>query len=197
MTLSMDQLDNFWASFGHAVRLGLCPTDTLDIHFDRGNLPDLHNQARRSLGEFLKSARQWVERKREQTAYLWVLENRGDGEGHGVHAHVQIHVPPALAKRFHQLKARWARKAGLDMTVAGVIKRKPLATPEAAKGKLQYMSKDLDPRHWDLFTDISGRVHLDDRSKPSDQPIYGKKCGVSRNIDAKARKKIGLAGGLI
>lgn len=203
--LTLGQLENNWAAFGHAVALGLSPTDTFDIHFDRGDLPDPHNYARPCLQAFLKSARQWIERKGYQTAFLWTLENRGDGEGHGIHAHVLFHVPPALATRFHQLKPRWARRAGLDMAVKGVVNREPLPTVKAAKGKLQYMSKDLDPRHWALFQDHGGRVHLDDRQKPSDQPIYGKKCGVSRNIDAKAREAYraqlmaepskGLAGG--
>lgn len=184
MTLSLAQVENNWAALGHAERLGLCPTDTLDIHFDRGDLFDLENRARRSLGEFLKSARQWVERKGERTAYIWTLENRGGGDG--VHAHVLIHVPPAIATRFHQLKPRWARKAGLNMAIANVINREPLPTLKAAKGKLKYMSKDLDPRHWPLFH-AGDRAQLHDNGKPSTQPIYGKKTGVSRNIDAKAR----------
>ena len=134
-----------------------------------------------------KSARQWIERKGYKTAYIWVLENRGDGTGHGVHAHFLIHVPSDLGTRFHQLKPRWARKAGLNMANQGVLNRTELPSLKAAKGKLQYISKDLDPKHWPMFTDATGRTHLDDRGKPSDQPIYGKKCGVSRNIDAKAR----------
>lgn len=186
--LGIDELENIWAAFGHSVKLGLLPNETLDIHFDRGELLDPYRWAGPCLRAFRKSARQWIERKGYQTAIIWVLENRGDGGGHGIHAHVLIHVPPALATRFHQLKARWARKAGLDMSVANVIKRKPVPTLAAAKGKLRYMSKDLDPRHWPMFQDSGGRVHLDDREKPSDQPIYGKKCGVSRNIDAKARR---------
>jgi len=203
--LAIDSLENIWAAFGHSIRLGIRPNETLDIHFDRGDLMDPYRWARPCLRAFLKSARQWIERKGYQTSYVWILENRGDGNGHGIHAHVLIHVPDAISVRFHQLKARWARKAGLDMAVAGVIERRTMPTIEAAKGKLKYMSKDLDPRYWPLFQDDGGRIHLDDRGKPSDQPIYGKKCGVSRNIDAKARQAFreqltldpsyGLAGG--
>lgn len=185
--LGIGQLENIWAAFGHSIRLGVRPNETFDIHFDRGELMDPYRWAKPCLQAFLKSARQWIERKGYQTAYVWVLENRGDGEGHGIHAHVLIYVPEAICTRFHQLKPRWARKAGLNMAIADVIERKTLPTVKAAKGKLKYISKDLDPRWWHLFEDCTGRVHLDDRNKPSDQPIYGKKCGVSRNIDAKAR----------
>ena len=185
--LGIDQLENIWAAFGHSIRLGVMPNETLDIHFDRGELMDPYRWAKPCLQAFLKLARQWIERRGHKTAFIWALENRGDGDGHGIHAHLLIHVPPVLATRFHQLKRKWAKTAGLNVSIAGVIHRKPLPTLEAAKGKLQYMSKDLDPRWWHLFEDCTGRVHLDDRNKPSDQPIYGKKCGVSRNIDAKAR----------
>lgn len=203
--LSIDQLENTWAAFGHALALGLAPTETLDIHFDKGDLLDPHRWARPCLREFLKLARQWIERRGYRTAYIWVLENRGDNEGRGIHAHVMIHVPDILRDRFHQLRRSWATTAGLNMAKAKVIRWKPLPTVKSAKGKLQYMSKDMDPTHWPIFTDITGRVHLDDRQKPSDQPIYGKKCGVSRNIDVKARQAYraqllakssnGLAGG--
>ena len=206
LQLTLAQLENNWAALGYANGLGLCPNHTFDIHFSKGRLVDPWNQARQCLQEFLKSARQWIERehgrgierKKGETAYVWVLENRGDGDGHGVHAHVVFHVPPNLVVRFHQLKARWARKAGLDMSIADVLNHEDMPTLEAAKGKMKYMSKDLHPRHWDTFKlpwrdpetgIISERVHLHDKGKPSDQPIYGKKTGVSRNIDAKARSQ--------
>jgi hypothetical protein len=186
LSLSLGQVYNNWAALKHAVRLGLVPTDTLDVHFDRGGLADPRLFGAEALSGFLKSARQWIERKGHETAFIWVLENRDDGEGTGMHAHILIHVPTALAARFHQLKRGWARRAGLNMSVAGVINREPLPTLIATIGKLKYMSKDLDPVAMPIFT-IAGRVHLDDRGKPSDQPVYGKKSGLSRNIDAGAR----------
>lgn len=183
--LSLEQVENFWAALGSAVQQDLRPNEALDIHFDKGDLVDLHNRALPCLQAFLKSARQWIERKGHQTAFIWVIENRGDGEGHGIHAHVLIHVAEVLRKRFHQLKARWARKAGMK-NKADVIKRTVLPTLKNTAGKLKYMSKDLDPQHWHIFN-VAGRVHLDDRNKPSDQPVFFKKCGVSRNIDEAAR----------
>lgn len=184
--LRLDQVENNWAALGFAGTLGLTPNETLDIHFDRGLLFDPHNRALPCLRAFLKSARQWIERKGHRTTYIWAIENIGDG--YGIHAHLLIHVPPALSVRFHQLRTRWAWKAGLNLGAKNVIKRKPLPTVNHAIGKLKYMTKDLDPRHWPIFTDIAGRVHLHDSGKPSDQEIYTKKCGVSRNIDAKARR---------
>ena len=185
--LSIEQLENIWAAFGFACKIGLRPNATFDIHFDKGDLHDPLKHGPACLKAFLKSARQWVERKGSETCFIWAIENRGDALGHGVHAHVIMHIPPELNRRFHELRKGWAARAGLNMMRSGVVNYEPLPTFKSAKGKLQYISKDLDPRWWPLFKDVTGRVHLDDRGKPSDQPVMGKKCGVSRNIDAKAR----------
>jgi hypothetical protein len=141
----------------------------------------------------LKSARQWIERKGGATAIIWTMENRLGVGGEGVHAHVLMHVPDSLMTRWHQLRRRWTRKARLEATKAGVVNFTPLPTLEAAKGKLRYMSKDLDPAAFAIQVDgiplfeAGERVHLDDRDKPSNAPVYGLKTGVSRNINAKAR----------
>ncbi len=186
MTLSLTQISNNWASLGHAERLGLRPNTSLDIHFHRGGLDDPLRNAGASLKAFLKSARQWIERRGGRTAIIWNLENRSGVGSDGVHAHVLMHVPDDLLVRWHQLKRTWGRKAGLEVNKRGVINFTPLPTLEAAKGKLRYMSKDIQPSALPIF-EAGGRIHLDDRDKPSNQPIYGLKTGVSRNINAKAR----------
>jgi hypothetical protein len=186
MTLTVEQLENNWAALGHADRLGLRPNASLDIHFHRGGLDDPTRNAGASLQAFLKSARQWIERKGGETAIIWTMENRSGVGSEGVHAHILMHVPDNLLTRWHQLRRRWVRKAGLEATKAGVVKFTPLPTLEAAKGKLRYMSKDIDPKHLPTFQ-AGGRVHLDDRDKPSNAPIYGLKAGTSRNIGKTAR----------
>lgn len=194
--ISLAQLENMWAALGHADRLGLRPNVTLDIHFDRGELADPMRNAGRSLRELLKSARQWIERRGGETAIIWVIENRIGVAAGGIHAHLMMHVPPELLTRWHQLRRVWARKAGLDLTRRkGVIKFQPLPTIEQAKGKLLYMSKDLNPIDLEIFA-ACPRYHkpdcppsLDDRDKPSNAPIYGLKAGVSRNIGPAARER--------
>lgn len=193
MNLTLEQVHNNWAALGHAERLGLRPNASLDIHFHRGGLSDPTRNAAASLQAFLKSARQWIERKGGATAIIWAMENRLGLGKEGVHAHVLIHVPSDLFTRWHQLRRRWARKAGLDVTKAGVINFTAVPTLEAAKGKLRYMSKDIDPDALPIF-EAAPRFHvpeqppsLDNRDKPSNAPIYGLKSGVSRNINAKAR----------
>jgi hypothetical protein len=189
MTLTLAQVEKNWAALGHAVRLGIRPNVTLDIHFDRGRLDDPTRNAGASLKAFLKSARQWIERKGGATAIIWAMENRSGLGGDGVHAHVLMHVPSDLMTRWHQLRRRWARKAGLEAHRKDVINTDPLPTLRHTRGKLLYMSKDIHPKYLPIFI-AGGRVHLDQNAPkhlPSNAPIYGLKTGVSRNINAGAR----------
>jgi hypothetical protein len=201
--LSLEQVENNWAALGHSARLGIPPNASLDIHFHRGGLDDPIRNAGASLKAFLKSSRQWIERKGGETAIIWTMENRSGVGSEGVHAHILMHVPVGLLTRWHQLRRRWARKAGLEVSKAGVINFSALPTLGSARGKLRYMCKDIHPEALPIFI-AGGRVHLDDRGKPSNAPIYGLKTGVSRNINAKARASYrpssravpsGLAGG--
>jgi hypothetical protein len=200
MHLSLEQLQNNWAALGYAEQLGLRPTIHLDINFNVGDLFDADTNASASLRAFLKLARQWIERRGERTAYIYVLENRYCGIGQsGVHAHVLIHVPCHLREDFHRLKRSWARNREVGLTwKPGLFgpkgkSRPPIRSLAGVKGKLQYMSKDLNPAAFTIQVDgtplfkAGGRVHLDNRGKPSNAPIYGLKTGVSRNINAKAR----------
>jgi hypothetical protein len=196
----MKQLMNNWAALGHADQLGLRPNVSLDINFGVGGLFDPDRNASASLRAFLKLARQWIERGGNQTAYIYALENRYSGVGEtGVHAHVLIHVPDDLRERFHSLKRIWARNREVGMTwKPGLFGKKgkpnrPITTLEGVKGKLRYMSKDLHPAAFPIF-ESAPRYHvegcppsLDNRNRPSNAPVYGKKTGVSRNIDRTAR----------
>lgn len=184
--LTLRQVENNWFALGYAERLGLRPNASLDIHFERAGLDDPPRSAGASLKAFLKSSRQWIERKGGQTAVIWTMENRAGVGGEGIHAHVLLHVPPELLTRWHQLRRRWARKAGMEPNKARGIHFTALPTLESAKGKLRYMSKDIHPDALPIF-EAGGRIHLDNRDKPSNAPVLGKKTGVSRNIDVAAR----------
>lgn len=196
MWLTLAQVQNNSDALDHAELLGLRPNVTLDINFSVGDLFEPDQNAGTSLRSFLKLARQWIERRGGQTAYIYVFENRHTRIGEaGIHAHILIHVPDDLRKRFHELKRGWANNKQVGMTwKPGVLspkgqKRKPIPTLKAVKGKLLYMCKDLDPvvlAKGVPFLEARGTV-LDDRGKPSTAPIYGLKTGVSRNINAKAR----------
>lgn len=215
MSQTAEQAQNNWAALGHAERLGLRPNIALDINFGVGGLMDPDRNASSSLRAFLKLARQWIERRGGRTAYIYALENRYSGIGEtGVHAHILIHVPDDLREDFHSQKRIWARNPEVGMTWRPGLfgpkgkSRKPIPSQRGVMGKLAYMTKDASPAFLAAFEPFinasTGKPWLHDSDKPSNAPIYGKKAGVSRNIDAGARAAYhrawsaspdGLAGG--
>lgn len=194
------QLTEMWAAFGHSCKIEQRFNWTLDVHYDLGGLfgliPPLSPEpvARECLQRWMHSYRKWIEAHGEQAAYLWKLENVGtafDGPHAKLHAHLLIYVPPALAKRFKQLHLQWWRKAG--MQTAKLSKRESdgkairltrMRTFKAAKGKMKYVSKDLDESLHQMFRGV-----IDNRGKPSTKPIAGQVFGTSRNLGPKARRE--------
>ncbi len=194
--LTLEQLRNMWAAFDHTTSIGLILNVSLDINFGAGDLFDPDQNAGGSLRAFLKLARQWIEKKGERTAYIYVFENRYTRFGEsGIHAHVLIHVPSDLLSDFHRMKKRWVVNEAVRMKCEPKLfaptnrAKKVIRTLEGVSGKLLYMSKDLKPSamaNGIPFLESRGFI-LDDRKKASTGPVYGLKGGVSRNINAKAR----------
>lgn len=194
------QITEMWAAFGHSIKIGKQFNWTLDVHFDLGGLfgliPPLAPEplARECLLRWMHSYRKWTEAHGDQAAYLWKLENVGTAfdEAHAkLHAHLLIYVPPALAKRFKQLQLEWWRKAGMQTAKLSrkegdrkAIRLTRTRTFEAAKGKMKYVSKDIDESLHQIFKGV-----IDNRGKPSTKPIAGQIFGTSRNLGPKARRQ--------
>jgi hypothetical protein len=194
--LKLSQLENMWAALSHAEVIGLRPSAALDINFGAGDLFEPDKNAGSSLRAFIKLARQWIEKRGAQTAYIYVFENRHTcPDETGVHAHVLIHVPSAMLSDFHRMKKKWVKNKAVRMKCKPRLfaptnrAKNAIKTFEGVSGKLLYMSKDLDPgamANGVPFLEARG-FNLDDRGKPSTGPVFGLKCGVSRNINVKAR----------
>lgn len=203
--LRLAQAEEMATALGFSEKQGFRLTRAIDLHFNQGDLDLDVSRPQTALQRFLKLAREWIESRGGQTAYLWVIENRRFGGSpisgeqvereteKGVHAHILIHVPPALVKRFCELQRGWLKAAGMAGNNRRTIKGKQLPTADAVKGKFLYMLKDLRPRDLAVFTvqrpDGSKWVQLDNRFKSSDLPVYGQKAGTSRNIGKAARDR--------
>lgn len=196
MRIATDQFSALWAGLGHAERLGLRPNWTLDIHYGRGELADPYLYWSESLQCFLRLIRDWVRSHGERTAYLYATEHRMGVGATGIHTHLLIHVPPRLSNRFGQLIRKWGRAAGLVMKQPSKVMNPHkigggVPTLKAAAGKLRYLCKDLESEGLELmapFKRLNGKPQIHDCGAPSNGGVLGKKVGVSRNIDAKARR---------
>lgn len=124
------------------------------------------------------------------TAYAWALERV---TGRGLHVHMLCHLPAQAHEQLRDaLAQRIKRTFGWD-SQAGNWHFKPLEiAPECLEGldparKLLYLLKGLDPEVSTYRRNMT-KGFLD--QKPQGR-IYGKRVGVSRNIDQSARRQSG------
>jgi hypothetical protein len=110
------------------------------VHFNKAHIQRPHA----ALVGFLKRAGDWV-RKRSgmPPAYVWVLENPPADFGRGsLHAHILIHVPPALADAFDRLAPRWLLGPGRQPP-EGAVRSDPLFYSHLGPTHPQYLEHGL------------------------------------------------------
>ena len=164
---------NIILAAGHASKTGRDLNRFVTINFDQG---ELLGRAQGALGAYLKLGADWLRLRGVEATHVWVLEN---GPGKGLHVHILQHVPRELSPHYSALQKGWLRNAGLTPNKANVIRSKGIKSPRALRGVLKYLLKGGHPEFLQQFC---GQIRGDGGSV-----IYGKRCGTSQNIGAKAR----------
>ncbi len=151
----------------------------ITVHWEAAGVPD--GEAMAATTAFLKCLRDWTGGR---TAYVWVREN---GDGKGSHLHILAHVP--LVKTWHfALARRWLGRITGKPYRAGIIRTRPIAgagEPDGAaysanlQAVLAYVLKGAEP-------DAAAALGI---GHEAGGRIIGKRCGTSRNIGAKARRR--------
>jgi hypothetical protein len=180
----------------------------ITIHLERGDLDPRTHRAQDAVGRYLRLAGQWLADRDVPITFIWVLEH---AQGTGLHAHILIHVPPALAKDFgYRARSRWLSLCGIEPQ-KNVIRSKPVgprgfglvtATSKdrqsylnQLQGVLRYITKAINPDAKSKLLSQSARA-----SRPSAaellgieseycEPIYGRRCSRSQNIGEAARTR--------
>jgi hypothetical protein len=192
----------------HARNIGQPLNRFITIHLERGDLDQRTHRAQDAIGRYLRLAGQWLTDRNVPITFVWVLEQ---AVGTGLHAHILIHVPPALAKDFgYRARSRWLSLCGIEPK-QGVIRTErvgprgfELVTATSKdrqsylnqlQGVLRYMTKAIDPdARSTLLSQSSGA------SRPSTaellgiepeycEPIFGRRCSRSQNIGETARTR--------
>ena len=185
--LTVAQIANLTAAERHSRAIGLPFTRMITIHWQAAGvaLADMV----KATGRFLDLLTKALARHKSKTAWLWTLEN---GDRKGGHCHLLVHVPAALVSLLTRLQKRWLKRISDQEYVKGVIHSKPIGGRlglEAGNPELHavnlveafgYILKGADAQAGEKFalTRLEAGGH-----------IIGKRCGVSQNIGAKARKK--------
>jgi hypothetical protein len=131
------------------------------------------------LEHWLKLFRDWLRRHDHPAAYLWVREGVS-----GDHAHILLHLPPGLRL---SLSLQWTARASGAPYVVGAAKTLPIRGADDPAGTryaqnlervVNYVMKGAVP---------AVAAQLDIRRRAQGR-LYGKRCGVSRSLDRRARR---------
>lgn len=182
--LSPRQVANIGEAVLHAIEIGLPLNRFVTINWEASGIEN----GAWATGRLLKFAGDWLRRHRAQLAYVWVQER---GPRVGQHAHILLHVPPALARRFSELQRGWLKASGARI-IKGLIRTRPVGRTyrlsisgphEAYRNNLKrvtsYMLKQAAPAY-------SGAPPA---PVPGASLVIGKRCSTSENIGATARSR--------
>ena len=174
-----------------ASRIGLPLNRFVTINWEKGGASD----GSHATSVFLRKVGDWCRRHGWATAFIWVRET---GRWNGQHAHVLIHIPPALAKHFARRQRDWLAQCGLGWG-KGMVKGKPVGTSRSRSVGLDgamatyrtglmnvvdYLLKETEPA-------VREQLGIASSAKRTGLPVTFKRAGVSANIDRKAREKSG------
>lgn len=185
--LKAGQFVNLSASEGHSRVIGLPFTRMITIHWKAAGVP-LEGMAAAS-GAYIGYLTKWLARRGHRIAWLWVHENAGDK---GWHCHILASIPAELVQPLVGAQLRWLRAITGRPYRAKVIRSDPIGgrlrletgNPALhlanARAALAYICKGASQP----LLDAAG---LDRQHEPQGL-IIGKRCGVSQNIGAKARR---------
>ena len=184
--LTEAQIANLTAAERHSRAIGLPFTRMITIHWQAAGvaLADMV----RATGRFIDLLTKALARHKSKTAWLWTLEN---GDRKGGHCHLLVHVPAALVSLLTRLQKGWLRRITGKAYRARVIHSKPIGGRlglEAGNPELHAINLAvalgyvLKGAHLEAAEQF-GLTRLEAGGR-----IIGKRCGVSQNIGAKARK---------
>jgi hypothetical protein len=170
--ISKRQVDNFFQATNHAAHYEMPMNTTATIHWAVAGGPGGGTWRDRQKRLFI-NVRHWLERRGTPWAAAWTVE--AGQLGKEVHTHIGFHLPSHISLADIETYLR-----GLLGDVEDrVLVVKPVGPPHYFPGWRRYMLKGLDP---DLRKAYSIKAE-------SQGMVTGKRCGVSRIIDAAARTK--------
>jgi len=210
--LTAFQVDNVWKAAFHAAETGKALNTLVTVNW--ANLADTSGPTlQERIGRWRERMSKWFKRRGFELTDVWTVE-RGP-KADGLHSHNFLHVPPRHLRDFAAMLPSWCNveamsedelgKLQADRQVQGVKARTvaravdgvwqvdKVATAERTR-VLQYVLKGFDG----FAGATSFRGHHAQRRlygiRPNSQGrVVGKRCGMSHNVGATARKRARLA----
>ena len=117
--LTRAQVENTIDAAWFAFAAGVPFNRHITVHWQHAGIPD--EGAAAATGGLIKLMSQFLQKRGERFAYVWVRENdEGDGQK-GSHVHILAYVRPTVAAAFTAMQRRWLRRITGKPYRAGTI----------------------------------------------------------------------------
>ena len=188
--LSVRHVSNLIAASRHARSIGMPFTRMLSIHWQAAGVAP--NDVAAATGRFLDIMTKALARHGSATTWLWVQEN---GEGKGAHIHILAYVPAELVRIMVRLQIGWLRRITGNPYQSRVIRSDPIGGRRGGRLGIEF----TNPAHHAANLGNALAYVLKGAGRDAAAAFglsrfndggrcIGKRCGVSQNISAKARK---------
>lgn len=189
--LRLPEVENIFAAAVFTAEIQLPLNRFTTIHFEAASLID----PVRTTGRYTKLAGDWLRTKGAVLSYLWVRESAGERKGD--HVHLLWSIPPDLIREFARREIGWRKKLG-GRAKSGAFKSKPVGRSyrhafvqiqfgeqykDHLRGIVGYLVKGAEPK----AVRALGLVTVE-----SGGELWGKRSGMSANIDRAARRRAEL-----
>lgn len=118
-SLTLAQANGVIDAAHRATAMGLPLNRHVTIHWSRAGVAD--SKAAAATGAFLTLVRDWLRKRGQRTAHVWVRENdEGDGSK-GSHVHILLHLPMGAPWTYWRLR-RWVERITGQSYRKGVVR---------------------------------------------------------------------------
>jgi hypothetical protein len=178
--ITIRQASNMMAARRFAWEIGLSLVAHLTIEWSLTDACD--DPDGKLFARFREGLSKWLQRHGIEFAAVWCRERRAGGQSDVVHCHLLFHLPVEYrsGKRLLQVEdaiSRLVTRHGRDITHERAVDLTIWRDPDG-----KYLIKGGGPKVWKRF-----RLRKDHRRLQG--IIHGKRCGVTENIGAAARKR--------
>lgn len=184
--LSHHDRRNLWEAFRHSIRIGFPATCAIDFHPSKMDQYPEVELVVWFKDELRNRITTWLRRRKIVWHAIWIRENYAGDQRE--HLHLLVHCPPRHRPDLEAAIRRWyPGDPTLVMLSSLTWRRHP--SGRIACSQFEYRLKQMTTQA--QGPPRVGRPHREIRNRHDRSlvaPVSGLKCGVSRTLDAKARK---------
>ena len=180
--IGMRQASNIMEAVAFAKLIDLPLVAHLTIHW---SLPDVGDDPDGKLfAKVREGLDKWLDRRGIVFAAAWARERQSGGQSDVVHCHLLFHLPVEFQGHARMLQVETAINRLVELHGGGIFHDKAIDLRTHANPDGKYLIKGGGSKVWKRF-----RLRKEHRRLQG--VIHGKRCGVTENLGAAARRRCG------